>query len=116
MKKDQTLNLPSGVEISFRVVRSEDAPALQRLHARCSERTIYLRFFGLMEKLSDEKARYVASIDGVDHFGINLMVFPVILGTGKKAFAETPERRSLRLREAKVVGDGIVVLVYDRRA
>ena len=44
MNKDQTLTLPSGVEISFRVVRPDDAPALQRLHARCSERTIYLRF------------------------------------------------------------------------
>jgi GNAT superfamily N-acetyltransferase len=70
MKKDQTLTLPSGVEISFRVVRPNDAPALQRLHARCSERTIYLRFFGSMEKLSDEKARYFASTDGVDHFGL----------------------------------------------
>ncbi len=68
--KDQTLTLPSGVEIPFRVVRPDDAPALQRLHARCSERTIYLRFFGSMEKLSDEKARYFASTDGVDHFGL----------------------------------------------
>jgi dihydrofolate reductase len=46
---------------------------------------------------------------------INLMVFPVILGTGKKAFEETPERRMLRLTESKVVGDGILVLVYERR-
>jgi hypothetical protein len=58
MNKDQTLTLPSGVEISFRVVRPDDAPALQRLHARCSEPTIYLRFFGSMKKLSDEQARY----------------------------------------------------------
>ena len=47
---------------------------------------------------------------------INLMVFPVILGTGKRAFAETPERRKLRLKEAKVVGDGVAVLVYERAA
>ena len=47
---------------------------------------------------------------------INLMVFPVILGTGKRAFEETPERRNLRLRESKVVGDGVVVLVYERAA
>src|SRR4051794_9473634 len=47
---------------------------------------------------------------------INLMVFPVILGTGKKAFAETPERRSLRLKDSKVVGDGIAVLIYERAA
>ena len=70
MKKDQTLTLPSGVEIPFRGVRPEDAPALQRLHARCSERTIYLRFFGSLETLSDKKARYFASTDGVDHFGL----------------------------------------------
>ena len=70
MKKDQTLTLPSGVEIPFRVVRPEDAPALQRLHARCSARTIYLRFFGSLETLSDRKARYFASTDGVDHFGL----------------------------------------------
>src|SRR5829696_7969101 len=70
MNNDQTLTLFRGVEISFRVVRPDDAPALQRLHARCSERTIYLRFFGPMKKLSDEKARYFASTDGVDHFGL----------------------------------------------
>ena len=70
MNKDQTLTLPSRVEISSRVVRPDDASALQRLHARCSERTIYLRFFGPMKKLSDEQARYFASTDGVDHFGL----------------------------------------------
>jgi hypothetical protein len=70
MNRDQTLTLRSGVEIPFRVVRPDDAPALQRLHARCSERTIYLRFFGPMKKLSDEQARYFASTDGVDHFGL----------------------------------------------
>src|ERR687894_1814926 len=45
---------------------------------------------------------------------INLMIFPVVLGTGKRALEETPERRSLRLRESKVVGDGVLVLVYER--
>ena len=70
MKKDQTLTLPSGAQIPFRVVRPADAPALQRLLGRCSERTIYLRFFGSTEELSDEKARYFASTDDLDHFGI----------------------------------------------
>jgi dihydrofolate reductase len=45
---------------------------------------------------------------------VNLMIFPVILGTGKKVFEEKPERRALRLRESKVVGDGVVVLIYER--
>jgi dihydrofolate reductase len=47
---------------------------------------------------------------------VNLMVFPVILGTGKKAFEETPDRRKLRLKESKVVGDGVLVLIYERAA
>jgi dihydrofolate reductase len=45
---------------------------------------------------------------------INLMVFPVILGVGKKAFEEKPERRNLKLTESKVVGDGVLVLIYER--
>ena len=45
---------------------------------------------------------------------INLMVFPVILGTGKKAFEATPDRRKLRLSDSKVVGEGVLVLVYER--
>ena len=47
---------------------------------------------------------------------INLMIFPVILGTGKKVFDEKPERRNLRLQESQVVGDGVVVLIYERAA
>jgi len=45
---------------------------------------------------------------------INLMVFPVILGTGKRAFEETPERRNLALKESRVVGGGVLVLIYER--
>jgi dihydrofolate reductase len=45
---------------------------------------------------------------------INLMVFPVILGTGKKVFEAKPDRRTLRLTDSKVVGDGVLVLVYER--
>jgi dihydrofolate reductase len=47
---------------------------------------------------------------------VNLMVFPVILGTGKKVFEETPERRNMKLKDSKVVGDGVAVLIYERAA
>jgi dihydrofolate reductase len=45
---------------------------------------------------------------------INLMVFPVILGTGKRAFEETPDRRTFKLKDSKVVGEGVLVLIYER--
>jgi predicted N-acetyltransferase YhbS len=64
----RTLSLPNGKDVPFRVIRPEDAPALQRVHTRCSGRTIYLRFFGSLEELPDKKAQHFASVDGVDRF------------------------------------------------
>ena len=66
-QKDETFTLSNGPEIPFRTIRPGDAPALQRVHSRCSERTIYLRFFGSLEELPEEKARFFAHVDGVDH-------------------------------------------------
>jgi dihydrofolate reductase len=46
---------------------------------------------------------------------INLMIFPVVLGTGRKLFGEISEWRPMRLTESKPVGpDGVVVLTYER--
>lgn len=45
---------------------------------------------------------------------VNLMMFPVVLGVGRRVFEEKPERRDFRLIESKIVGEGIPVLVYER--
>jgi GNAT superfamily N-acetyltransferase len=63
-----TLSLPGGREVPFRLVQPKDAPALQRFLGRCSERTIYLRFFGSLNEFTEEKAQYFAHTDGVNHF------------------------------------------------
>jgi dihydrofolate reductase len=49
--------------------------------------------------------------DLVDEY--RLMVFPVVLGTGKRLFGETTDKKSLRLVDSKVVGDGVAILVYQ---
>jgi dihydrofolate reductase len=47
---------------------------------------------------------------------LHLMVFPVVLGTGKRVFGETSEKTDWHLTEAKPVGpDGVLVLIYQRR-
>jgi dihydrofolate reductase len=47
---------------------------------------------------------------------LHLMVFPVVLGTGRRLFGETSEKTDWRLIESKTVGpDGVLVLVYERR-
>jgi dihydrofolate reductase len=43
---------------------------------------------------------------------LRLMVFPVILGTGKRLFGDTSDKKMLRLAESKVVGDGVTILTY----
>ena len=49
--------------------------------------------------------------DLVDEY--RLMVFPVVLGSGKRLFGETTDKKSLRLVNSKVVGDGVAILVYQ---
>ena len=43
---------------------------------------------------------------------LNLMVFPVILGSGKRLFGETGAPKTLQLAESKTVGDGVSILIY----
>lgn len=45
---------------------------------------------------------------------LRLMVFPVVLGSGKRLFGETSDRRAFRLTDSKAVGDGVAILVYER--
>jgi dihydrofolate reductase len=45
---------------------------------------------------------------------LRLMVFPLVLGTGKRLFGETSDKKPLRLVDSKVVGDGVAILVYQR--
>ncbi len=45
---------------------------------------------------------------------LRLMVFPVLLGEGKRLFPEGEAKHRLQLAEAKTVGDGIALLRYER--
>jgi dihydrofolate reductase len=45
---------------------------------------------------------------------LRLMVFPVVLGSGKRLFGETGDKKPLALAESRVVGDGVTVNVYRR--
>ena len=44
---------------------------------------------------------------------LRLMVYPVIVGAGKRLFAATSGTKRLQLVKAKTVGDGIHILVYQ---
>jgi dihydrofolate reductase len=44
---------------------------------------------------------------------LHLMVFPVILGTGKRIFGDTSDMKRLRLAASKTVGEGVAILTYQ---
>jgi dihydrofolate reductase len=44
---------------------------------------------------------------------LRLMVFPIVLGSGKRLFGETGDKKPLRLVDSKMVGDGVAILIYQ---
>ena len=44
---------------------------------------------------------------------LRVMVFPVVLGTGKRLFGGTSDKKRLRLVDSKTVGDGVAILIYQ---
>ena len=47
---------------------------------------------------------------------LRLMVFPVLLGEGKRLFGDASEKKPLRLADSKILGDGIALLTYEPAA
>ena len=45
---------------------------------------------------------------------LRLMVFPVLLGSGKRLFGDTTGKKPLRLVDSRVVGAGVAILTYER--
>src|SRR5438105_11030873 len=44
---------------------------------------------------------------------LRLMVYPIILGKGKRLFGSTTTKKRMRLRSSKLVGDGVEILIYE---
>jgi dihydrofolate reductase len=59
---------------------------------------------------SAQLAQTLLEDDLVDE--LRLMVFPVVLGSGKRLFGDTSDKKRLQLVESKTVGDGVAILVY----
>ena len=45
---------------------------------------------------------------------LRLMVFPVVLGSGKRLFGDTSDKKRLRLADSRTVGEGVAILTFNR--
>src|SRR5712691_5902637 len=59
---------------------------------------------------SRQLAQTLLEHDLVDE--LRLMVFPIVLGRGKRLFDEMSDKKRLKLVESRTVGDGVVILLY----
>jgi len=60
---------------------------------------------------SAQLAQSLLAQDLVDE--LRVMVFPVVLGRGKRLFDAGADKKALRLTDSKMVGDGVAILVYE---
>jgi dihydrofolate reductase len=45
---------------------------------------------------------------------LRLMVYPVVLGDGKRLFGDTSDKKRFQLSDSKIVGDGVAIMTYER--
>ncbi len=60
---------------------------------------------------SAQLAQTLLEHDLVDE--LRLMAFPVVLGSGKRLFGDSTDKKTLRLIDSKVVGEGVAILTYE---
>ena len=65
---------------------------------------------GIVVHGSPQLAQTLIEHDLVDE--LRLMVYPVIVGAGKRLFTETTAKKNLRLVETKTFNDGVHALIY----
>ena len=59
---------------------------------------------------SGELVHSLMSLDLIDEY--RLMVFPVVVGNGRRLFREGSEKKVLKLIETRTFSSGVIVLTY----
>jgi GNAT superfamily N-acetyltransferase len=66
----RTIELKEGTKVHVRPIAAEDEPLLHEAVASMSERTVYLRFFSPIKRMSDALAHRLAVVDYRERFAL----------------------------------------------
>jgi RimJ/RimL family protein N-acetyltransferase len=99
-----TITLSDGAILPYRPIAPIDQAALQRFHARLSDRSIHQRFFHSQPALGETQAHYFTHLNGIDRFAL-IAIDPDLPSeiAGVVRFDREPE--SDRAEYAAVVAD-----------
>lgn len=92
--------------VHIRPIRPDDGPGLQAYHLGLSDRSRYSRLLGVKPRLSASDARYLADIDGSDHFAL-VATSTEVSGSGGSIVAVA---RFVRLLEAPDAAEFAIVV------
>lgn len=79
----EVVTLSDGGAVELRPLRPEDDRALERLHARCSKESLYLRYFRSVPRLRPHLLRFLLDVDGTERVGIVAATGTEIVGTAR---------------------------------
>lgn len=71
-----------------------------------------IRPFGVAKGRNRTGDATISVVPKVRGLGVPLMIYPVVLGAGRRVFGEPTDKKRLRLVDSKTVGDGIVILIH----
>ncbi|TWD81758.1 acyl-CoA synthetase (NDP forming) [Kribbella amoyensis] len=104
-----------GRAVRIRPIRAEDEDALTALDHRLSDRSIYLRFFGVNRHSADEHARHLAAASR-DHVALVVEIDDDLVAVGSYEVLRDGEAEMAFLVDDAVQGQGIGTLLLEQLA
>jgi RimJ/RimL family protein N-acetyltransferase len=107
----------SGIRLSLRPIRPDDATLLEQFHERLSSHSIYRRYFSLHPVLSERELRFLTEVDYITRFAFVVENLGELIGVGR--FDRVPETSDAEV--AFIVADefhhlGIGLMLLERLA
>jgi dihydrofolate reductase len=86
------------------LIKGDIAEEIIKLKQQPGKDILVFGSYGLVQTL--------IQLDLIDEY--RLMIFPVVLGSGKRVFGDGIDKKVLKLAETKTLSSGVVVLTYQR--